>query len=340
MASEPGADLFPRDSFAEMDLHTAVASALGQRLQKLGDALALMFGEDAAHAVIRALLIDTRNSADHRAERSALFNRKGWREFLREETGDMGYSLEATLLWREGAGYAGQGLISEPSGQTPSLEERKVRIKALLARGRIALDCGWSLLGDEYDYIWKGVDARAAIDFGGTVTIEGLHLLSGLPLAAVRTAVSIGDLHPDEAGTVSAEEARTWLARRRDFCPSRWLNLTDDQKFFDPDEFLIPDNKGMILVPQATEGEAFVPDLVVRPTRSGGISITVGAKGEEVQHHNFYEALTALAKMDVARWRRRNGAGNWGIVRARGAWIAVSKAEIDRQLAAKLAEAS
>ena len=77
-----------------------------------------------------------------------------------------------------------------------------------------------------------------------------------------------------------------------------------------------------------------------RPRR-GRISITIGAKGEEVQHRDFYEeALTALAKMDVARWRRRNSAGNWGIVRARGAWVAVSKAEIDRQIAEKQAEVS
>ena len=140
---------------------------------------------------------------------------------------------------------------------------------------------------------------------------------------------------------MSPEEARAWVARRREFCPSRWKNLADDQWPFDPSKVVIPDDKGMIRVPQSAEGEAFVPDLVVRQARgASAISVTIGAKGEEVQHHDFYKALTALAKMDVARWRRRNGVGNWGIVRARGAWVAVSKAEIDRQLAEKLAEAS
>ena len=166
--------------------------------------------------------------------------------------------------------------------------------------------------------------------------LEGLQLLSGLSLVGVRNAVSVGDLHPDKDQNVCVEEARNWLARRREFCPSRWRNLADDQWPFDPDEAVTPDEKGMIWVPRA-RGEAFVPDLVVRTARRApGISITIGAKGEEVQHRDFYEALTALAKMDVARWRRRNSAGNWGIVRARGAWVAVSKAEVDRQIAEKL----
>ena len=99
------------------------------------------------------------------------------------------------------------------------------------------------------------------------------------------------------------------------------------------------DEDGRIWIPQAGEGDALVPDLAVRPARSApGISITIGAKGKEVQYGDFYEALKALAASEITRWRRRNAAGNWGIVRARGAWISVSKAEIDQQLAAKLVE--
>lgn len=232
-------------------------------------------------------------------------------------------------------------LRTNPPGPPPPVEERQVRVKALIAQGKIARDCASCLLEDDYDYIWEGVTARAAIDFGGTVTLEGLRLLSDLSLSAVRNAVSTGDLHPDETGNVTSEEANAWLARRREFCPSRWRNPADNQQPFDPDNVVTPDEKGMIWVPQASEGEAFTPEHVVRPARgTSGISVTIGAKGEEAQYHDFYEALVALAKMDVARWRRRNSAGNWGIVRARGAWIAVSKADIDRQLAGKLAEMS
>lgn len=94
-------------------------------------------------------------------------------------------------------------------------------------------------------------------------------------------------------------------------------------------------------MPQSAEGQAFTPEHVVRSARSGPrISITIGEKGKEAQCHDYYEALIELAKMDVPRWRRRNSAGNWGIVRARGAWVAVSKEEIDQQIAEKLAELS
>jgi hypothetical protein len=333
---------FPSDDDALADLHSDVAMAFAHHLRKVGEAFALTFGEGAAHAGLRALLVETSYPVDLRPELCALFDRIGWREFLEDQITSSIDSIELTQLWRDAAEYAGQGLAPhERPDHPPSLMEREARIRALIERGKVALDCAASIVGDEYDYIWKGVAARGAVDFGGPVSLDGLQLLSGLSLAAVRNSVSIGDLHPDEAGNVSSKEARAWLARRREFCPSRWKNLADDQWSFDPSKVVTPDDKGMIWVPQSAEGETFVPDLVVRPARGpAGISITIGAKGEEVRHHDFYEALTALAKMDVARWRRRNSVGNWGIVRARGAWVAVSKAEIDAQLTKKLAEVS
>lgn len=342
MASYTAGSFLPRGNDALADLHADIAMAFAHYLPKVGEALALPFGDDAVHAAMRVLIVETSYPVGLRKKRRTLFDRIGWRKFLQDHMDSSIDKIERTQLWRDAAEYAGQGLAShEPSDQPSSLVEREARIKTLIARGRIALGCAASLLGSEYDYIWKGVAARAAIDFGGPVSLEGLQLLSGLSLTVVRNAVSIGDLHPDEEGNVSSEEARAWLARRREFCPSRWKILTDDQWPFDPSKVVIPDDKGMIWVPQSAEGDAFVPNLVVRPARgTPGISITTGAKGEEVQHRDFYEALTALAKMDVARWRRRNGAGNWGIVRARGAWVAVSKTEIDVQIAEKLAGAS
>lgn len=331
---------FPRDNDALNELHNEVALTLAHRLPKIGEVFAMIFGEDVAHAAMRALIVEASSPVDQKPNRRLLFDQLGWREFL-DQADTAIDPLELTQLWRDGAEYAGQGLAPhEKPDHAPSLEERKARVETLIARAKIALDCATSMLGDKYDYIWNGAIARAAIDFGGLVSLEGLRLLSGLSLAAVRNAVSIGELRPNEAGNISSQEASSWLARRREFCPSRWKNLDDNQWPFDPAMVIIPDDRGMILVPEAGEGDAFVPDVVVRPARNvAGISITVGAKGEEVQHHDFYEALTALATMHVARWRRRNLAGNWGIVRARGAWTAVSKAEIDRQLANKLIEA-
>ena len=61
-------------------------------------------------------------------------------------------------------------------------------------------------------------------------------------------------------------------------------------------------------VPVASDGTWFGPHLL----RAG--QFTVGEKGQEVRFDSFKDALTALGRMDVPRWRRWNKAGNWGIV--------------------------
>ncbi len=67
----------------------------------------------------------------------------------------------------------------------------------------------------------------------------------------------------------------------------------------------------IVFVPVAEDGICFHPRLV----RVG--KFMVGAKGEEVQHSSFDDALAALQKMATPRWRRPNEAGNWGIVSGR-----------------------
>jgi len=329
----------PFDELGLAGLTGNVRQSLIDGLRRVGEALTLLFGEEPAQAAMGVLLVETMYGATDTRD----VDRDGWRAFLEKESelsDPSGYD-EPTQLWYDGAAYAGQGIVPLEYISSASLQEREGGIRTLIAKSAIALDCTSTILGHEYDFIWKGVAARAAIDFGGFVSIEGLQLLSGLSLAVVRNAVSSGDLHPDKNGNVSSQDAQAWLARRRGFCPSRWKDLTDWQEPFRPDRVATPDQQGMIGVPRAAEGEVFLPEHVVRSARNKqGLSITVGAKGQEVQFHDFYDALRELAQMDVPRWRRRNSAGNWGIVRARGAWIAVSKAEIDRQLAKKLAEAS
>jgi hypothetical protein len=329
---------FPLDEEEFIDFHMDVAQALARALPALGEVFALTFGENATHTALRSLVLENGSTASQDEQR-ALFDSLGWRAFFEEHERSIDW-VEATQAWREGAAYAAQGIApAEPYDQPFSREDRERRVKALIARGKTMLEHGAMLFRDTYPEIWKGVAARAAIDFGGTVTLEGLQLLSGISLGAVRNAVSLGELHLDEAGKIPAEQAKAWLLRRRDFCPSRWENPNDGQEPLDISRVAEPDDNGMILVPQDGDGTPFTPEHVVRPAKSApGLSITIGAKGSEEQHGDFYGALTALAKMDVARWRRRNAAGNWGIVRARGPWIAVSKVEIDRQLAAKAAE--
>jgi hypothetical protein len=43
---------------------------------------------------------------------------------------------------------------------------------------------------------------------------------------------------------------------------------------------------------------------------------TVGEKGAEIKFESYDDALVYLARMKVAKWRRPNKAGNWGIVSA------------------------
>lgn len=304
----------PRDDDALGSLHHALAIHLQSATEAVLEKLAYIYGTDAAQRARQALVLGDFDNADF---------------------------VELSHSGRAAAEYAGQGIAPyERSDIPPSSADRKARVQALIATAP-ASRASSGLLMPGYEYLWDAVEARGAIDFGGKLSVVGLQMLSNLSLPVIRNAVSLGALNLDADGMVSAENAREWLARRREFCPSRWFNLDDDQHPFDPDRVIKPDAKGMISVPQTAEGDAFTPDRVVRPSRStAGISISVGAKGEEVQHYDFYDALAALAAMRVPRWRRRNDAGNWGIVRARGAWTAVSKAEIDRQLAEKHEEAA
>lgn len=69
-----------------------------------------------------------------------------------------------------------------------------------------------------------------------------------------------------------------------------------------------------VLVPFDKSDQPFSPSF--GRGKSGNV-FTVGAKGSEQQIEGFYEALAILEDMEVARWRRPNRTGNWGIVSAR-----------------------
>jgi hypothetical protein len=331
-------EVLPRDAEALADAHAESAAALAFGLQGIGEALDLHFGEARTRAAFRALLVDAPSPRKHQADLQTGFDKLGWRTFLAEMVG-VGRevdTLEHTKFIRDALAYAGQGLAPSERPDVPSsVTDRRKRIQALVDDVRKVRRFGHLIYGQRYDFVWKAVAARAALDSDAPVPIDGLQLLPGVSVAAVRNAISAGDLHLDEDETnIPYDEAKSWLARRRAFQPSRWKDLTDDQWPFDPTKATAPDERGMILIPQSADGVLFLPKHVVRGSpRGSGVSITIGPKGDEVQYDDFYEALAALAKADVARWRRRNSVGNWGIVRARGAWVAFQTAEIDRQLA-------
>lgn len=67
-----------------------------------------------------------------------------------------------------------------------------------------------------------------------------------------------------------------------------------------------------VQVPFAKDGSFFHPML--RKPRTG--EYTVGEKDNELSFDSFDRALEYLRIMPVAKWRRPNDAGNWGIVAA------------------------
>ena len=53
----------------------------------------------------------------------------------------------------------------------------------------------------------------------------------------------------------------------------------------------------------------------------------MGDKDDEVQFDDFDEALAYLRRMGLAKWRRPNAAGNWGIVSGRD-WKRIERRQL------------
>ena len=86
-----------------------------------------------------------------------------------------------------------------------------------------------------------------------------------------------------------------------------------------------PEEEAVVFVPVARDGTWFSPGC-----RSGG-RYTIGTKGCETKHTDYFVALEALLKMPTPHWRRKNGNGSPGIV-AGVRFDRLRRAEIDRLL--------
>lgn len=98
-------------------------------------------------------------------------------------------------------------------------------------------------------------------------------------------------------GLMPLREGVEWLKRRNGYRPT--VPYEQDIQ-----------GEGTILVPFARDGTWFA-SLCRR--RDG---YRIGDKGSEKVVSDIYEALEALKDMDVAKWRRPNEQGNWGLVSA------------------------
>lgn len=176
-----------------------------------------------------------------------------------------------------------------------------------LALSRHTMDSGMSLasLTSEDDVVEGEVDLRSLSTFGGVGEAHIRNILSQGDSCLVKTGQA-----------VTASSAAQWLKGRKDFCPSIWQNQKLEPLAPNPDF-----EGEVIFVPVAADGTYFQPGLA----RNGRFS--VGAVGKEARYNSFNDALAALHKMAIPRWRRPNSEGNWGLV-AGVEWKRVERAKL------------
>ncbi|MET4161263.1 hypothetical protein ABIE61_001095 [Marinobacterium sp. MBR-111] len=87
--------------------------------------------------------------------------------------------------------------------------------------------------------------------------------------------------------------------------------LNQQMDFSTLEESNQPSIAANLLVPISRDGTVFCPEECAR----NGV-FTVGDKGDEKRFTDFHDALAYLREMPIARWRRPNEKGNWGIVSA------------------------
>ena len=161
--------------------------------------------------------------------------------------------------------------------------------------------------------------SRNAIDAGvGEVDLQSLAVFGGVTEGRIRNILSSGDGGLEKSGQrVTAASAAAWLKGRKEFFASIWQQPDEAAPEAPSPDF----SDEVVFVPVAADGSHFHPGL------ARGGKFMIGAKGEEVQHSSFDEALTALQQMATPRWRRPNEAGNWGIVSGRD-WKRIERRQL------------
>ena len=149
---------------------------------------------------------------------------------------------------------------------------------------------------------------RWNLDHGLPIAAPALAILGGVSQGRMRNMLSgkTAVFH-SENGMVPAHEALGWLQKKDTFFPSIWR---DERIDWSPGDASEPELEDPLFVPEARDGSVFHPGL----TRRG--QYTVGSKGEEVRYENFDEALQALTRMPIPRWRQpgKGTAPSWSLV--------------------------
>lgn len=173
-----------------------------------------------------------------------------------------------------------------------------VKTIALAASGRLTL-----AIAQGFDLFDIHLSPHNLESRGRLISLEELSCLANVSLASVRNAVSLENesLKPIKSNGVTCIDAKcalAWLEKRNEFKPTRYGGS---------DMLGI----GQISVPVASDGSIFDYSCALK---RGGFK--VGEKGNEQNFESYDEALKYLSDMKLAKWRRPNKSGNYGIVSA------------------------
>ncbi len=232
------------------------------------------------------------------------------------------------ILFRRLEYYGVKGLYHYTDGESPAESKALGKEIAIAERFHDGLPSNWlppaesggkGRLGE----ILLAAQARFALDSGQDLTVNHIIALSGVARRSVQNALSSQEetgLRANSEGMIPNAEARRWLVDRRNFQPTRRYEPKEE-------ESTKPVSPGKpvayAFIPKAEDGSEFRPET----RRDGGYQI--GAKGEEQYVPDYFDALAQLQTMTMARWRRPNANGSWGIVTAK-AWIRVPLDELKR----------
>ncbi|WP_205662139.1 hypothetical protein [Alteromonas flava] len=154
-----------------------------------------------------------------------------------------------------------------------------------------------------------------ALFYKSDMAIEELAALSNMNIRSVKNDMMKAPedkCYKNSHGEyyVDIEYAKKWLRSRIDFKPTKNCSAHNLS------------NGEFILVPVASDGTHFGPACEYK---RGGY--TVGEKGDEIKVESFDEALDYLQAMPLAKWRRPNASGNFGIVSAVD-WKRINRSEL------------
>ncbi|TRX55162.1 hypothetical protein [Thalassomonas sp. M1454] len=133
------------------------------------------------------------------------------------------------------------------------------------------------------------------------LTLDSMAALADMSVQAIRNAMSnsmpkLNTVKLDGRIVVPVAEATEWLKKRQNFKPT--IDTTNDRAEH-------------ILVPVAKDGSFFNIDC---KNKSG--DYTIGPKDNAIKVTDFNDALHQLKEMPLARWRRPNANGKFGLVSA------------------------